>query len=266
MFNCRLSLLVLLCSGWWSPALVEGQVYNPYARDVEEPPISKDGTIHWPPFFKSAYTEAKYQHFFQTGSCTGTKKSTVEMLKNNKVDVNQLPQASLTGKVRQLMPGIVGIVDISGKSFTVVTHPQGVSRIQVSGDSSQGAIRPGTSLRFTGSVDEHGHGVHVIDAIEIVTLSPDIQPIAVVPGHEQSIVANVSSRRKNLLHLHLSVGRLKSLSVTIAPDAKTIVNGASLDLLSLGDDVSVKGHVYSSPGTAADHTIFADDIIGKKSN
>lgn len=231
---------------------------------MELPLISEEGTINWPSFFQSAATEARFQYYFQTGSCTGSKKSIVNMLKNNKVDVNKLPQTSLTGKAVKLLPGMVGVIDADGKTVMAVTHAQGVSRINVSGDTTQEAIRPGLTLRFAGSVDERGKGTEVIDSIEIVTLSDKIYPIAITPNHLQTIVANVTKRRGNLLRLNLNVGEVRSLSILIAPAAKTTVNGHSLDLLSLGDDVTIKGHAYSGPGVAAVNTIFADEMVVTK--
>lgn len=262
--SVALVFLALCSSVLCSPSWAQSSTYNPYAPDVDLPLISEDGTINWPSFFQSAATEAKFQSYFQTGSCTGSKQSIVNMLKDNKVDVNKLPQTSLTGKAVKLLPGMVGVVDENGKTFMAVTHPQGVSRINVTGDTTQVAIRPGLTLRFAGKVDERGRGIDVIDSLEIVTLSDKIYPIAITPNHPQTIVANVTKRRGNTLQLKLNVGEVRSLSIVIAPDAKTSVNGHSLDLLSLGDEVTIKGHAYSGAGVAAANTIFADEVDATK--
>jgi hypothetical protein len=256
--------VALVCVALCSSALAQSSTYNPYASDVDLPLISEDGTINWPSFFQSAATEAKFQYYFQVGSCTGTRKSIVNMLKDNKVDVNKLPQTTLTGKAVKLLPGMVGVIDANGKTVMAVTHPQGVSRVNVSGETTQEAIRPGMTLRFAGKVDEHGKGIEVLESAEIVTLSDKIYPIAIKPNHPQTIVANVTKRRGNMLKLKLNVGDIRSLSILIAPDAKTTVNGHSLDLISLGDEVTVKGHAYSGAGVAASNTIFADEVVATK--
>ncbi len=264
MFCRTFCLLGLLCLAWCSPAAAQLDNYNPYAQSEEVPAVSEDGTINWPPFFKSAKMEARFQAYFLNGSCKGTKMAINNKLNANKVDVNHLPKISIQGKAVKLLPGIVGVIEASGKTALVVTHPLGVSHVSVSGSISPEVIRPGLALRFIGKVDETGRGVDVIDSLEIVTLSEQIQPLAVTPDRVQTIVGKVTKRHGNLLRLVVDAGELKSLSILISPDAKAVVNGSSLDLLSLGDEVAVEGHVYSGQGSAADRTIFADDLAATK--
>src|SRR5687768_6480695 len=94
MLRNFLSLLfAVLCT---ATLFAQAERYDPYATVKEDPPISADGKINWPPFFKDAAKESRFQGYFATGSCVGTNMRIVDMLKANKVDVNALPQTSVT--------------------------------------------------------------------------------------------------------------------------------------------------------------------------
>lgn len=260
----RLALASLFSLALSSTLWAQLDNYNPYAPVVEEPPIAEDGSLNWPPFFKSASMEARFQGYFQTGSCVGTKKSIVDMLQANKVDINGLPQVSVSGTAVKVLPGMVSVIDETGKTVMIVAHPKGVSRINVSGAISPAVIRAGVALRFTGKVDAHGRGAAPLESVEIVTLNDQIRPLAVEADRVQTIVGRVAKRHGNLLQVKVEAGKLKSLTIMLSPEAKAIVNGSALDVLSLGDNVTAKGHVYSGQGSAADRTIFADDLIATK--
>lgn len=260
----RVALALLSCLTLSSPVWAQLDKYNPYAPVKEEPPVREDGTLNWPAFFKSASMEARFQGYFQTGSCVGTKQSIVDKLQANKVDINKLPQVSISGTAVRVLPGMVSLIDDKGKTVMVVAHPQGVSHISVTGEISPAVIRPGVALRFVGQVDAHGRGTAATESLEIVTLSTSIRPLVVEPDRVQTIVGQVTKRHGNLLQLKVDAGQLKSLAIMIAPHAKAVVNGSSFEVLSIGDEVTAKGHVYAGQGSAADRTLFADDFVGTR--
>ncbi|MCA9269535.1 MAG: hypothetical protein KDA41_13735 [Planctomycetales bacterium] len=186
------------------------------------------------------------------------------MLNDNKVEVDSLPTTTLSGRVVRLAPGAVGLVDGDGKSAVALVHPQGVSHISVSGDVPTLVIQPGVSVRFAARVDEQGRGTDPVDAWEIVTLGRDVQPTAVGPNKVQTIVGTVTKRHGDMVRVTVGDGELKSLTFMVAPEAKAVVRGSSLDLLSLGDDVVVQGHSYAGVGSLADRTIFANELTASK--
>src|SRR5262245_34751619 len=103
------ALIMGLC---WIQSVAGQAVYNPYAKTDESWATAKsDGTIAWPPFFKSTAYEARFQSYFAMGSCCGTNPVINNSLKNNKVDVNELPETSVSGMAIKVEPGVVTITD-----------------------------------------------------------------------------------------------------------------------------------------------------------
>ncbi|MEO8496272.1 MAG: hypothetical protein ABI614_14475, partial [Planctomycetota bacterium] len=148
--------LLLLC-----PVSAQAQTrpYNPYAPTEEfAAPVTADGKLNWPPFFKSATMEGKYQSYFQMGSCVGTKAAVTEKLRLNKVDINELAETSLSGVAVGAAPGIVTIRGVNGEPIRIVMHPAGVSKVSVTGTMTRNQLRPGMLVRLLDSVDEHGVG------------------------------------------------------------------------------------------------------------
>ena len=238
--------------------------YDPYAQEKEESPISADGKVIWPSFFRNPGMEAKYQAMFQTGNCVGTRKSTVAMLKENKVDVNQLPQAALAALAVGVRNGLLAATDVEGKTVMLVMHPRGVSQVDVEGEIAHSQLAAGMTVRFLGKVDAQGHGSEPLKELEVLTPGPDHQPEAVAPNHLQTIQAVVTKNQYDHLRLKVLTGKLKMLSFDLAADAKISVAGHSIDLISQGDEVQAEGHVFSGEGGLGSRTLFADKILVKK--
>ena len=257
-----LALLVGLCCVHSAAA----QVYNPYAKSDEQwASVKPDGTINWPPFFKSAAYEARFQSYFAMGSCVGTNPVINNALKNNKVDVNQLPEISVKGMATKLETGVVTIADATGKPMIVVTHPAGVSKVSVAGQMPARELKPDTPVRFLGRVDERGVGTDAVDKLEVFTPGPTFRWLPVEPRRVQSITGVVTKLTGQRLAVRVDTGKVRRLMLTLSPDAMCAVDASALGLVSPGDEITAKGHAYAAgAGTSGMQAVFAAEVTVSK--
>lgn len=257
----RFAICFFMSFGFVCPLFAQFEPYNPYAPEMEDPsPVRPDGKLNWPKFFKSQKLEARFQTYFAMGSCVGTKRSINEMLKNNKVDINELAERSVSGHSLSVRGGNVTLVDASGHGFLVFTHPAGVTRVRVSGKMPPAGLRPGMTVRFASSVDQRGQGKDVLNALEVITPTKDITPKPVETGRYQTIIGTLTRVDGQKIRVKAAVGKRRYLNFALSDHPTVHVNGGSLDLISAGDEITVKGHVLAGQLGKNSEIVFADDI------
>jgi hypothetical protein len=253
-----LSLLVLAVP---SAAWAQVEPYNPYGPTIKDSiAVLPDGRLNWPSFYKSADTEAKFRSLFAQGICTGTRKVTTTMLMENKVDVNYLPEVSVSGMALKVQPGVVMMVDSQGIAVAVVTHPANVTKVQVEGTMPAAGISVGMLVRLQASVDETGKGNEPINMLEIVSGNPEATISPVEAGKLQTIVAPISRAKGKILQLKLPSGKLRRLTFELADHPTINVNANAIGVILPGAELKAKGHVYEGQGSLAQRTLFASEI------
>jgi hypothetical protein len=237
-----LAVLFLSCASLHAQV----QPYNPYAPEIQDTiPVTPDGKINWPTFYRSTKLKNKFQLLHAMGSCMGTAKDIVSALEANKVDVNALGTRTVHGKLVAMHGGAFTVLDKSGETTTVMTHPAGVSRVDVDGSMPIARLRPGMAVRLTTQVDARGQAQEPVEALNVFTFDRDTQPDAVTPGRVQTIAGWIRNIRGSHVQVHVNAGRLRQLTFLLADDCRISVTGHELQLLSPGDEVEVTGHVYS---------------------
>jgi hypothetical protein len=240
-----------------------GQAFNPYAPVVEDPePVREDGSLNWPKFFKSAALHSKFQAYFKMGSCVGTKKSINDMLANNEVNVNALPEETMAGRTLTAAAGTLTMVNADGRPFTIVTHPAGVSKVSVTGQMHVLELQAGMLVRALAKVNANGVCLDELDALEVVTPGPDInvEPKAVEADKLQAIIGTIVKLHGDHLTLKLPVGHIRKVIFTVDGDTQVDVRASSLALAGPGDKVEAKGHLYAGEGPNAKGTLFASEV------
>jgi len=258
-----LGLLVSLTAS----AVAQRPAYNPYAKQTEEDlaPVRPDGELNWPAFFKSKAMEDRFQVYFAQGSCTGSNMRIVNMLAANKVDVNALPEESVPGLAAKVNGGTFTMAAKDGVPVTVVTHPAGVSKVNISGKLDPAELRPGMMVKFSGRVDSHGKGVKPIENLEVFTPDAKFKWKAVITDRQQTIAAKVLKAEGSILQVQVPAGRVRKLTFQMPEAPEILVSGSTLDLISAGDEVSTKGRVYlSGEGAGGAPVVFASEVIVKK--
>lgn len=269
-----LAIAVIIAGGW--PGIGVGQVapYNPYADTHEAlPPVAADGTIHWGTFYKSAKLQAAYERLWNLGACRGSNKKITVPVAENKLVIDRLPEADFSGVVRAAVGSVAGglvAFDEGGHAqpgddpLVAQLHPAGVTRFQVVGRSTASVLAVGMAIRFRGQVDDKGHGVRPVSAVEIVTPPAGFVPDPVRSGHDETIVGTIVSIRKHVVGVRLDTGRLRKLVVEIPADAVVSVDAARLDLVAAGDSIEVKGRLWTGEGAMGAGTVFVSDVIVSK--
>lgn len=248
-----LSALVALAA----PALAQFEKYDPYAVQKEEPAIREDGKLNWPPFFKSAGLENRFQEYFKSGSCVGTKMSIVNRLKDNKVDVNALPETKVELRAIRAGGGMVTAVDAQGQSVMLVTHPKGVSKVSVSGQMTPEKLQMGMLVVCRGVYKNKDKGPDLLSSLLVVS------------GFGEDVKSSDESK------LHGAILRRDKRSLTIKDDhgrhilnydasLKIDVDGNNVDLIATGDKIEATGLVYVGEGSSAARTIFASEVVAVK--
>ena len=258
----NLALGLALCVLAWS-GTASGQLpkYNPYAPTQDDPlPVGQDGKLNWPAFFKDKAKEDRFQGYFKIGACVGTREEINTMLKNNKVNVNALPESAVQGQAASLGSGTVIIADAAGKKTLVVTHPAGVSKVSVSGPMTIRQLKPEMIVRFIGRVDAHGMGVDPVDSLEVVTPDADFRWPQIEADKLTTVTAKVVKLTANRIQVQLPAGKLRKLTFTLADEPKVNVDSSSLALIGAGDAVSAKGRTYTGPGAGGIQVVFASDV------
>jgi len=242
-----------------------GQVYNPYAPSQDDPlPVSKDGKLNWPAFFKSQALEDRFQAYFAMGSCVGTKQEINNMLRDNKVNVNFLPEQSVRGLATGCNAGAATIADARGAGTLLMTHPAGVTKISVSGEMSPRELKPEMVVQFLGRVDHRGAGTDPIDAIEVITPGPNFKWLPVEAGRVQTITAMITKVQGPKLQVRVDAGKMHRLTFNVADKATVKVDGSSLSLVSPGDEISAAGRFYTGAGASGLQVVFASEITVTK--
>ena len=260
-------LLFLAIVSVASSALAQRPAYNPYAKQTEEDlaPVRPDGQLNWPAYFKSKSIEDHYKAFFASGSCTGTSKRISTGLKENKVDVNSLPEEAVVGVAATVQGGVVAMASEKGLPMKVVTHPAGVSKISISGKMNPADLRPGMLVKFSGRVNDHGKGVKPLESLEVFTPDAKFKWKAVITDRQQTIAATVVKAEGSLLQVQVSAGRVRKLTFQVKENPEITVTGSALDLISAGDEISTKGRVYASgDGAGGVPVVFASELTVKK--
>ena len=256
-------MLVLLTA----PTFAQRVPYDPYAKQKEEDlaPVRPDGKLNWPAYFKSKATEDRFQSYFAQGSCTGTNMRIVNMLKENKVEVNDLPEESLAGIAGIASGGTVTMAAKGAVPVTIVTHPAGVSKVTISGKLNPAELRPGMLVKFSGRVNEHGKGLKPIGSMEVFKTDAKFKWKAIISDRQQNIAATVVKAEGTMLQVQVPAGRIRKLTFQVKENPEIIVTGNTLDLISAGDEVSTKGHVYvSGEGAGGVPVVFASEVVVKK--
>lgn len=252
-----------------APAFGQLTPYNFYADSQEAPaPLAPDGTIQWGVFYKSAAMQAAYQRLWNMGSCRGTNRAITEPVNRNKVIIDRLPEADYEGTVvaavGTVAGGLVAFTEgpaaAGAEPLVAQLHPAGVSRLRVTGRVSATVLKPGLVVRFMAEVDEDGRAAEPITALDVVTPSADYQPDPVRPGVRGPIVAEVKRVHKGVMTLAVPVGKVRRLTVSVAPDAIATLDAARLDLAAPGDTVSITGRLWGGDGAMGAGTVFASDV------
>jgi hypothetical protein len=246
--------------GFTSPLMAQVAPYNPYAASQEEvlPAVAADGTLHWPVFFKSAKMELSYQRLWNLGACRGTNMRITGPVEQNKISIDKMPEGTVEGVVTLVSTGAVMLKQSDGKLTRLVTHPEGVSRVSVTGDVPANMLKPGMQVRLVASVDEHGVGAEPIDVLDVISVDKDFTPLEVKAGAIQTITAKVVSLRGQRLQLLVGTGSLRKLTFQLDEAAIAHVMTRDIGYASIGDTLTAKGHMYS--GTATEHWVFASDV------
>ena len=143
-------------------------------------------------------------------------------------------------------------------------HPAGVSKLTVSGPLPVTALRPGFSVRVRTEVDSKGVGTQPLTAIDVITPPPGFKPVAIQAGRVESVVGTVVRRHADTLVLQVAAGRIRRLSLPIAPDAVVNVDAVQVDLAAPGDIVTLTGRVWRGEGCLGEGTVFASAVTVAK--
>lgn len=270
--SCSLSLLIVAV--WASVALGQAAPYNPYAEAQDSPPpLAADGTIHWGTFYKSAKLQQSYERLWNLGACRGSNKAITVPVAENKLVVDRLPEAEFTGVVRAVVGQAAGGMvafdasDSTGgdaEPLVAQFHPAGVTRFQIGGRAPASILTTGMVIRLRAEVDGKGHVTRPVSGFEIVTPPAGFVPDAVRPDQIETIVGTVVSVQKNVVGLRVDAGKVRRIRLQLDPDAIATIDAARLDLVSTGDEIKVKGRLWTGEGAMGAGTIFVSDVVVSK--
>lgn len=94
----------------------------------------------------------------------------------------------------------------------------------------------------------------------MITPTANKKSYAIEANRLQTILGTLLSLDAKHVRLVVSAGKLHRITLPRANDFKVVVDGSSLDLVSPGDEVVVKGHIYSGKGSIEERTIFGSEI------
>jgi hypothetical protein len=238
---------------------------SPYSPTDLGPPVGPDGKLNWPTFFKSQKFELYYQHLWMTGSCRGTNPDITVPATQNRMDVDSMPEGTVSGRVVRVGLGSLELRSDNGLVVTVLTHPAGVSRVGVKGDVPAFALQPGMVVQLEGSVNERGDGQETLASLDVVSVPADYEYPAIEPGVPRTITAKVVALRKQQLQLQVDAGSIRKLRFQLDSAAIARVDGKDLALAAAGDLVTAQGHLYSSlDGKKQRNFVFASDVTVEK--
>lgn len=268
-----LALLVATTTAAPPPVAAPLNAYNPYADTQNLPPVAPDGTLRWGTFYKSAAIQQAYERLWNLGACRNTNKAITIPVEMNKVAIDSLPEEEFrgvvvgaTGTIRGGMIAFSTAAVPAADTPTCVAalHPAGVSKLAVSGLVPVTALRPGLTVRVQAEVDSKGIGTQPLEAIEVITPPPGFKPVGIQAGRVESVIGTVVRRNADALLLQVAAGRIRRLSLPIAPDAVVRVDAAQLDLVAPGDIVTLTGRVWRGEGCLGEGTVFASAVTVTK--
>jgi hypothetical protein len=255
-------------------ARAQNTPYNPYADSQDTlPPVAADGTLHWGTFYKSAAVQKAYERLWNLGACRGTNKAITIPVERNRLVIDNLPEASFTGTVREatgtLAGGMIAFTEGSAAATAPVVvaqlHPAGVTRLAIGGRTSPAALKPGVTIRFRGQVDERGRVAEPLSSLDIVSLPPHFTPDPLRPQVTETVVGTIQHLRQGTLTLRIDAGKIRRVTVRLSPEARVmIVDAAQLDLIAPGDRLEVTGRRWSGAGAINAGTVFASHVIVHK--
>jgi hypothetical protein len=247
--------------------------YNPYAESQEVlPPVAADGTIQWGTFYKSASLQKAYARLWDLGACRGTNRAITVPVENNKLLIDRLSEMEFKGVVHTASGSLAGGVIAFAKDgasphddpLFAQLHPAGVSKLAVSGRTAASVIAPGMTVRVRARVDERGRGKDAIRFIDVVTPPDDFEPDEVRPNRIETVIGTVVRTTKDLMILQVDAGRIRRITVPVAPDALAMIDASEPRLIAAGDMIQVKGRLWSGPGSAGSGTVFASHVTVTK--
>lgn len=260
---------------WASASHALAEPYNPYSNTpLNFAPLKADGTIHWGTFHKSADLQRLYERLWATGACRGTRKAIIDVVVNNRMQVDELPERDFKGVVQgvsgSLAGGVLAFSTGDGgsqnhdKIFIAHLHPAGVSRVAVAGRISVDDLKPGMMVRFRPVVDERGRGTTPVKAITVVTPGKGYKPEGIEPGRPDTVVGTIVSVKPPAVVIQLHAGSVRRLVCRMADDVEATVEAARIDLVAPGDEVTITGRLWTGEGAAAAGTVFASDVTVTK--
>lgn len=264
MMRFLLLALSLLCLAS-STALAQQKPYNPYAdENADLMPITPDGKINWPTFYKSGAVKAKFDWMFSTGSCRGTNPELNAVIINNKVNVNQIAEEEYTAVVQSNVAGNLIVLDKNQVPTSVMIHPKGVSKIEVNGPYTLKQLRTGMLVRLTAKINDDGTSDQAVPSIEIFSTKTEYPFAEIEPGERTTFAARVVALRDKTLELRVDAGKLRKLKLPVDDATVVTLNMDDLNLAAPGDKLEVSGHLYTGPGIAAKQAIFANKVVVTK--
>ena len=191
----------------------------------------------------------------------------------NKLVIDRLPEAEFTGVVRAVVGQAAGGMvafdesDSTGgdpEPLVAQFHPAGVTRFQIGGRAPASILTTGMVIRLRAEVDGKGHVIRPVSSFEIVTPPAGFVPDAVRPDQLETIVGTVVSVHKNVVGLRVDAGKVRRIRLQLDPDAIATIDAARLDLVSMGDEIKVKGRLWTGEGAMGAGTIFVSDVVVSK--
>lgn len=274
--SAALFRVVAMMTAACAAAPLDAQInaYNPYADSQSHlPPVAPDGTLRWGTFYKSAAMQKAYERLWDLGACRNTNMAITVPVEMNKVAIDSLPEEDFRGVVL----GVVGTIRGGMLAFTTAgpgaadapphvatLHPAGVSTLTVAGPMPATALRPGMTVRFHARIDRKGVAEEPLAALDVITPPANARPTAIEPDRADTIVGTVATLRPGLLVVRVDAGRIRRLSLSLAPDATVHVAAHQLDLVAPGDAVTVKGRVWRGEGCLGEGTVFASVVTVTK--
>jgi hypothetical protein len=119
-------------------------------------------------------------------------------------------------------------------------------------------------IRLRAEVDGKGYVIRPVSSFEIVTPPAGFVPDAVRPDQLETIVGTVVSVHKNVVGLRVDAGKVRRIRLQLDPDAIATIDAARLDLVSTGDEIKVKGRLWTGEGAMGAGTIFVSDVVVSK--
>jgi len=81
----------------------------------------------------------------------------------------------------------------------------------------------------------------------------------------ETIVGTIQQSRKGTLTLRVDAGKIRRVTVQVAPESPVmIVDAAQLELIAPGDKLEVTGRRWSGEGAMGAGTVFASEVIVHK--